>query len=400
MSKNKTVIISLLILLLSAVVTFIIFSTEPEAQREGATKKTAMLVDVVQVNSGNYMPTVVATGNVQAAKDITLSPQVGGEVVHLSENFIPGSFVEKGETLLRINPADYQNTLLLRKSDLQLAKANLSIEMGRQDVARQDYELVGEKLSPDNQSLVLRKPQLESAKANVAAAEAAVEQAKLDLQRTIIRAPFDAHIISRNTNVGSQVEPGTDLGRIVGMDEYWVVANVPVGKVNWLKFPKEEDRSGAEVKIFNDSWPGGEFRVGKLFRFVGALDSQTRLARVLITVSDPLARNAENDTVPPLMIGTFVEVHIDAREIKDVVRLKRDYLRQGNTVWVMEDGKLRIRKVAIVFQDPTYAYINKGLTDNEQVVATDLATVVEGSDLRTQGSGSSNTQQHNESAQQ
>src|SRR5690554_5567025 len=116
MTKKKTLIISALILVASAVVTYIIFITEPEAQRESATIKTAMLVDVVEVKKGNFIPTVIATGTVQAARDIILSTQVGGEVTAIAENYFPGSFVKKGEILLQINPADYHNVLQLRKS--------------------------------------------------------------------------------------------------------------------------------------------------------------------------------------------------------------------------------------------------------------------------------------------
>ena len=386
MSRYKTIILSILILVISAGVTFIIFITEPKAQREGATKKTAMLVDVVEIQRGEYTPTVVATGNVQAARDITLSPQVEGEVVHISENFIPGSFVKKGEVLLRINPADFRNILQLRRSDLQLAKSDLSIEMGRQDVARKDYELIGDELSPDNKALVLRKPQLEAARARVAAAEASVNQARLNLQRATIRAPFDAHIVSRSINVGSQVSQGVELGRLIGMDEYWVVANIPVGKVNWLTFAEEGSSSGSEVTIKNTtSWASGQYRKGKLFRLIGALDAQTRLARVLISVPDPLVQHNKSDTLPPLIMGTFVEVQITARKIPNVFRLDRDHLRKGSTVWVMEDHKLRIRQVDILFQDQEYAYIREGLSDHDKIITTDLSTVVDGADLRTEG---------------
>ena len=388
MSRKKTVILSIVILLVSAAITFVLFVTEPTAQREGATKKTAMLVEVVSVDRGDFTPSVVATGNVQAAKDIILSPQVGGEVIRISENFIPGSFVKKGEVLLQINPADYRNTVLLRKSDLELAKSNLSIEMGRQDVARKDFELVGQEMSEENKALVLREPQLESAKANVEAAQAAVNQAQLDLARTTIRAPFDAHVISRNTNIGAQLAPGAEIGRLVGMDEYWVVANVPMGKVNALTFSEDGSKTGSNVKVYSKNWLENEYREGKLFRLVGALDAQTRLARVIISVPDPLVRIAGMDTVPPLMIGAFVECHIEAREIKNVVRISRDHLRQGGTVWVMEEGKLQIRDVGIVFQDADFAYIQNGLSDSDQVVTTDLSTVVEGSELRTEANES------------
>jgi RND family efflux transporter MFP subunit len=309
---------------------------------------------------------------------------VGGEVISISRNFIPGSFVKKGEVLLQINPADYRNTLQLRRSDLELAKSNMSIEMGRQTVAQKDFDLVGQEMTEANRALVLREPQLESAKASVAAAEAAVNQAELNLKRTIIRAPFNAHILSRSTNIGAQLAPGAEIGRIVGMEEYWVLADVPMDKVNWLTFSEEARGVGSEVKIVSKSWPPGQHRKGKLSRLVGALDAQSRLARVLITVRDPLVRQASTDTVPPLMIGAFVESHIVAREIPDVVRLRRDHLRQGATVWVMDNEKLQIRPVDIAFQDAEYAYINKGLSAGDHVVTTDLSTVVEGSGLRTE----------------
>lgn len=387
MSRRRTIIISIAILLFSALVTFALFLTEPNAQREAATRTTAMLVEVEHADRGDFTPLVVATGNVQAAKDIVLSPQVGGEVIRISDNFIPGSFVKKGEVMLQINPADYRNTLQLRKSELELAKSELSIEMGRQDVALKDYELIGQELSPGNRALVLREPQLEAARAAVEAAEAAVNQAELNLQRTTIRAPFDAHIISRNTNIGAQLAQGEEIGRIVGIEEYWVVANVPTGKVNWLTFPDNASASGADVKIFSKTWQDGEYRKGRLFRLVGALDAQTRLARVLISVPDPLAHGPNMDTLPPLIIGSFVETHIKAKPLEDVVRLDRDHLRQGGTVWVMENNKLRIRNVEIAFQDPDYAYIRSGIADNAQIVTTDLSTVVDGADLRTETQG-------------
>src|SRR5690606_29489829 len=356
--------------------------TEPEAQREGATIKTAMLVDVVEVRKGNFTPTVIATGTVQAARDIILSTQVGGEVTAIAENYFPGSFVKKGEILLQINPADYNNVLQLRKSDLQLAQSDLSIEMGRQEVAVKDFQLIGDEFIADNKDLVLRRPQLEAAQANVAAAEAAVRQAELDLERSTIRAPFDAHIITRNANIGSQLAPGAELGRLVGMNEYWIAANVPVANVNWLTFA-EDKGLGSDVKIINTtSWPSGQYREGKLFSLVGALDDQTRLARVLVSVSDPLVRKTDNDTLPPLMIGTFVEAQIAAREIPDVVRLNRDYVRQGETVWVMVDEKLNIREVDILFKDAEFAYIQNGLSDKDLVITTDLSSVVEGAALR------------------
>jgi multidrug efflux pump subunit AcrA (membrane-fusion protein) len=103
----------------------------------------------------------------------------------------------------------------------------------------------------------------------------------------------------------------------------------------------------------------------------------------LIKVPDPLAMTPALKGKPKLMIGTFVEVHIQADAIENVVQLNRDYVRSNETVWVMKNEKLEIRKVAIVLTDDTHAYINEGLEDDEKVVTTDLSTVSNGLELRT-----------------
>ena len=89
MKRKKTVLISLGILLVAVVITFVIFNTEPTAQSEAATKKTAMLVDVVEVVRGNFTPVFQATGTVQPVEDLMLSAQVGGQVIRRSRLLLP-----------------------------------------------------------------------------------------------------------------------------------------------------------------------------------------------------------------------------------------------------------------------------------------------------------------------
>lgn len=384
--KKKTLLISAGILLVAALATVIIFLTEPVAVKEGATKQTAMLVDVVDTEKGTFNPTIKVNGVVIPNQDITLSPRVSGEVVNLLHSFVPGGTVNKGTVLLQIDPADYQNHLEMRRSELLQARANLELELGRQKVAKQDYELASDSFTVNNKALVLREPQLNSAKAQVRSAQAAMQRAELDLQRTTIKAPFDAHILERNVNVGSQVSPGQNLGRIVGIDHYWVEATVPLTYIRWLSFPENKNQKGSEVRLQSKSnWSSHEYRTGYLSKMVGALENRTRLVKVLITVPDPLARHPKNVDLPKLMIGTFLEVQIQTKEISDVVRVSRDYIRQNETVWVMENDKLQIRKVEMKFKDADYAYISKGLEENEKIITTNLATVVEGEPLRVKG---------------
>jgi RND family efflux transporter MFP subunit len=381
-----TLLVCVVILLLAVGTVTAIFMTEPAAERSSASKQTAMLVEVKAVERGTFRPTIVAMGTVRPEQEIQLSPRVGGEIVSLSETFTPGGFVDEGEVLLQIDPADYEAILLQRQSELRQATADLELELGRQDLAKRDYEQLEGTISSQYKTLVLREPQLNSARARVESARAAVRRAELDLERTRIRAPFAAHIVSREANIGSQVSPGESLGRLVGIQSYWIEATVPVSDLRWIEFPTDDLPDGSTARVRNRvAWPEDTFRTARVHRLIGALEDQTRLARVLLTVSDPLAHEPESAGLPPLMVGSFVEARIRARPIEDVIRMERTFLRQNDTVWVDEDGVLRIREVEIVFRDQEYVYIGAGLEETDRVVTTNLATVIDGASLRLQG---------------
>ncbi|RZS93635.1 efflux RND transporter periplasmic adaptor subunit [Aquimarina brevivitae] len=386
LNKKSIIIICIIIFIIALGAVWLIFSTEPEAQSEGATKKSAMLVSVVNAEKGNFVPQFLATGTVQPVEDIQLNAIVSGQILYRSSDFIPGGIVKKGETLLKIDPADFINQVELRKSELLQAKTNLELEMGRQVIAEQDLALVGvDSLSDKQKSLILRKPQLNAVKATIQSAQAAYDQAQLNLQRTTIRAPFDAQVISQNVTVGSLVGPQNNLGRLVGTAAYWVTATIPVHKLQWLSFAENNETETNEVRIKNvANWGQDNFRTGILYRQIGALEEQTRLVRVLIKVEDPLSTLSKNQNKPKMIIGSFVEIELSGKKIKDVVRIHRDYLRSNQTVWIMEDGTLQIKNVSILLSDANYVYITEGLSGNEKIVTTNISTVTNGVPLRTE----------------
>ena len=131
MNWKKTLIVCTAILSVAAAAITVIFSTEPAAERSSARKQTAMLVEVSALESGAFRPTLTAMGTVRPEREIMLSPRVGGEIVALSKSFTPGGFVEQGEVLLQIDPADYEAALLQRSSELRQASADLELELGR-----------------------------------------------------------------------------------------------------------------------------------------------------------------------------------------------------------------------------------------------------------------------------
>ena len=354
--------------------------TEPTAEKITATRKSAALVETITVNRGTHRPKLVVLGTVRPAQDITLSPRISGQIIELSPKLVPGGMIQQGDPLVRIDPADFENAVSIRKSELEQKQASLEIEEGRQTLARKELALLEGTINNANRALVLREPQIASIRAEVSAAEAAVERAELDLKRTLVTAPFDAQVLSREINVGSQVSTGDELARLVGVDEYWVMAAVPVRSLQWIEFPKSADQLGANVRLRDpDSWAPGMQRSGRVARMIGTLDQQTRLARVMVVVPDPLGNTTDG---PPLILDTLIETEIEGRAIENVVRLDRVLIHKGDTVWVMKDEKLEIRETEIVFRDAKHAFISKGLDDGDEVVISTLATVAEGIGLR------------------
>lgn len=409
---NLLVCIAILGAALAAIIW--INETEPVAEKVNSTRKSAALVETITVRRGTYSPRLSGLGTVQAAQQISLQPRVGGQVVELSTGFVPGGMIKKGDLLLRIDPADFENVVSIRKSELEQAEASMKIEEARKQLAVKELKLLGNSIGDANRGLVMREPQIASMKAEVSAAKAAVDRAELDLERTSIFAPFDAQVLTRMINTGSQVGPGDELGQLVGLDEYWIMATVPVRSLRWVKFPnmevnrsnslaetKEsvivseqtpagtdgsetiEDTSsniGSKVVLRNiDAWGADKTRVARVSKLIGTLDQQTRLARVLITVDDPLGQKSN---APPLILNTLLQTEIEGRAIENVVRLDREYVRDQDTVWVMRNDKLEICDTDIVFQDAKFAYIKNGLDDGDEVVTTTLATVAEGVGLR------------------
>ncbi|MCR9074799.1 MAG: efflux RND transporter periplasmic adaptor subunit [bacterium] len=382
-----SVIICVLLIGGAGAATYLIYSTEPVAQSEAATRKSAALVEVTRVERGDFRPRLEVLGLVEPARELMLRPRVSGQVVRMETGFMPGGLVEEGQVLVGIDPADYEQTLTMMRSEHRQVQAELAIEEGRQAVARQEFELLGEEIDDDNRSLVLREPQIEAIRARLSATEAAVRQAELDLERTSVRVPFDAQVMTRDVNLGSQISSSDEIAHLVGTEEYWIMASVPLRDLPWIRI-HDTGRGGASVRVHHKAaWRAGEYREGSVSRLIGTVDTQSRLAKVLVSIPDPLAMEADG---PRMILGTIVELEIEGEQIRDVVRLDRQYLRQNDTVWVKSDGQLDIRQAEVVYRDAQYAYVRSGLEAGDEVVTTSLATVSQGLALRLEGESEEN----------
>ena len=90
----------------------LINQTEPTAEKINSVRKSAALVETIQVRQGTYAPRLIVLGTVQPAQRIRLGPRVSGQVTEVAPRFVPGGMIRKGERLLRIDPADFEKRVI------------------------------------------------------------------------------------------------------------------------------------------------------------------------------------------------------------------------------------------------------------------------------------------------
>ena len=355
------------------------------APRAGTVKQEpkARLVSVETIETKVFLPVISVSGEVRAAQKMSLSPRVSGRIEHMEDDLLPGSLVNDEDVLFVLDSADYELVVREKQTALNKANAELQQEKGLQAIALREYELMGQKLGEDDEALVLRKPQLAMAQATVDSAVIQLKQAQLDLARTRVEAPFNAQIIDRTVELGSEVNTSTALLELVNTDEFWLEVRVPLEQLQWISFP-EAGRSGSMVSIRNNAaWKPDVVREGHVLSLLPELESGSRMARVLVSITDPLAQLPDNKDKPKVLVNDYLQADIQGTATKDLVSLPRAWLREGDQVWLMTDNEtLEIREVDVRFRGQNSVLLNSGLNEGERLVTTMLPVAVEGMPLR------------------
>lgn len=358
--------------------------TAPKA-RQRPPKANETLVEVTHVQRTDAKAVVQVMGTVMAAQEVILQPRVSGEIVKLSPKLAPGGRFDAGEFMLRIDPSDFELAVERARAQIAQCEYDLKMELGHQEIAKREWELLGaEKNATEfDRELALRKPHLAKFRAALKGAQAALRDAELDLERTTIRAPFACVVTEERVDLGAQVSTQTQVAKLVGTDEYWVRAAVPVDQLGWITFPSADGEGGSCARIHQQFGTERQDRCqGRVVRLMGDLEPEGRMAQVLISIKDPLGLDTPDETTNPLLIGAYVNIEIEGREVKSVFRLPRRLLRDGDNVWIM-NGKdeLEIRPIDVLWRSRDNVLIRKGLDEGERVIVSDLPAPVAGMKL-------------------
>ena len=364
------------ILLVLIGVAIFIMSNPPEAPRQIPDDSPRITVEVIPVQPQTYRIELSSYGTVQPRTQTRLVSQVSGQVIWIKPEFKDGGFVSEGETVLRIDPRDYEADVMIAEANLLDARQNLAEEEAKAIQAREDWQRLGNE--GEAPALVLRKPQLLAAEARVKSAEASLTKAKLDLERTYVKAPYNGRILSTSVDIGQVIGNNAELAEVYATDYVEIrlpICNCDLSFINLPEGGYFNADDPIDVKLYSSLGGQREWQ-GKIVRTEGSIDETARQLHVVAQVSDPFAISDSNQ--PPIKIGEYVTATIEGRKLDNVFVIPSATIYQGSYVYLVEDGVLRRQEVSIMWQNGEDALIGSGLNLGDQLVVTTLGQVTSG----------------------
>ncbi len=405
------------LLVIAAVIAFAMIALRPEPEEQEVVASVPLVETApFTVESGPLQ--VLGSGTVQAREEVTLGAEVSGRITYVSPSFREGGMVREGEVLFRIDASDYRNRV--RSAQADVAAQEVAVLQAQEEMAIAARELqrfanregvrggandaqarilppseLGSGLAPaftsaEPNMLATREPQLRSAEAARDRALAQLADAELALSRTEVRAPFSGLVRSESISVGTLVQPGQALGSVVASNTFEVRVSLT------------EDEAGLVPTLFAAG--GGATPASVEMEFTGAtwrwdavvdradaiLDAETRTIDVFLRVANPMRGGAmvgdgEAGQVPPLLLGSFVNATIAGVAGEPYAAVPLDALREGDHVWLLAQGKLRIVPVRVIQRTDRMAHVSgEGLGLGGHVVTSNLRTPVDGMELRSE----------------
>lgn len=370
------------------VATFMVRSREvPETL---PTPATVPLVEVLDVRLGRVQLFIDTLGELRPRREGTLTAEVPGTVDSVSDAFVDGGAVAEGEVLLQIDDARLRVAILSADAMVAQAAARLSQEVAQSERSIAEWTQSGR--SGDPPPLVAREPALAEARARVASAEATLEDAKLDLERTKVKAPFSGFVRDARAAIGEFVQPGQVLATLYQaepMEVSFALTDRELARMDLDALMSSGTRpESAPVVEFDASFAGrrSTFR-GRIARVESEVDPVSRMVRLSAVVDRAAESSSPGDAARlPLLAGVFVDARIGGRVLEQAVTLPRSALFRPDVVLIVsKEGRLERREVAVALTTRESVVIEEGLGDGERVIVSPLDVAIDGMFVRVSG---------------
>ena len=371
LSRKGRITIVVLCLGLLLIASLAMLKSKP--QREPRTSKPPLSVDFISALPAPLAVTILSQGTVAPKREIDLVSQVAGRVVSVAGQYANGGFFNADETLLQVEPEDYEFSVTRAKAQEQVA-----LEKGRSRQAKREWRELGDKTA---NALFLRQPQLNSAQASLESAQADLKKALLDLSRTAISAPFPGRIRQIFADLGQYVSPGARIAKVYSTNIVEVRLPLSDRQAALIQLPTnyQNSQTGNYPSVTLRSSVGElsyEWQ-GKIVRTDASIDIESRMTYAVAEVKNPFKADLSLDR-PPLNIGLFVQAEISGKTITDAVTLPKDAVYKGNQILVLNQAdQINYQKISVI-QTSKDSVTAVGITRGTRIVSSRIPLAIAG----------------------
>ena len=356
-------------------------------------KRESPYVEVI-VAEKKYLPANLRTHGVVRPRTLTtLIAEVPGIIEgvapfteqDLAPSFRAGGFFRKNDLLVKIEEVDLLSTVAeaeanLRRSQLQLIQEQELAEQAKSEWGDRDWTQASE--------LVRRIPQIRKAEAETHAARAFVTQAKKNLSRAKVLAPFDGRIIRTMVDRGQRVGGGTSaaLAEVYSLDSAEIDLSLSQREIDFLGFVDGSNSELSKIKVETLNREGKPTHFGFIDRSQGIVDPKTRLtnfiARIDQCFANPFSKKAIKN---PMSLGTFSNLKLIGRKVP-VYLLPESAFRDLTTILIVDKKNgLRSRQVEVLHRADQKVWVGSGIKNGERVCTTPIEVISEGMMVRIVG---------------
>ncbi|MFN3786678.1 MAG: efflux RND transporter periplasmic adaptor subunit, partial [Thiothrix sp.] len=233
----KKLILPLLVIAAGIGLGKLLLATAPEAEK-APQEIRPIVVETQPLQAQSYQVKLKAAGIVRTQTQTNLVAEVAGKVLEIAPHFQVGAYFNAGETLVKLDAANYSNAVTIAAGELAQKQLALQEQQVQAKLARHDWNLLADKQNRTQSDFAARLPHLAAAEAALQAAAAKLQQEKLNLARTRITAPYNGRVLEKRVDVGQYVTPGTVLGVIYASDALEVHLPLSVAQYALLQIPE------------------------------------------------------------------------------------------------------------------------------------------------------------------
>ena len=377
MATKKQILfpVGILVLGVGIAASFSAMKKPPEKKEE---KEILPLVQVQPASVESITLDVSSYGLITPKYQTNLVSQLSGQLVEVSDAFVKGGFVKKGDVLARIDPNDYEAALIDAQATLAQARSALEVERAQGHVAKSEWERIRKNSNEFIPSeLYLRKPQLAEKLARFKASDASLKRAKRNLERTYITAPYDAIIAQRSVSLGSVVSPGSNIGELNSISLAEVRLPVADKDMQYLL------KGGIDANVvLTTQYAGKEYDwQATIVRSEGVINQKSRMNYLVAQVQDPYAQSSD---FPPLRFGAYVNAKIQGLEISNTTTVARHLVKNNKIAVLSQDNTLTYQTVDILREFDDQIVLSNGLNHGDKIITTALDYPSEGMKLTTE----------------